>query len=273
MKLTEKLGARALEPTRPADCLSGLALDRLRAGELGGAREAAARAHVAGCARCAGLLDAATREAGTPGALPPRRMPSAPAPSPAPVFLDRLDRLDLEAARRRRRRVMTGGGALAAAAAAAVLLFHLGPGTGPGTGVRIKGNARLGFYVKHGDDVRSGSAGERVEPGDTIRFTVTTRAPCWVAVMSRDGSGHASVYYPAGSERMAAVDAGNDVALPAATTLDGVPGAERICAFFCERPLDNEPLRLELEGSGAAEQRPPPAGCTRDCLTLDKVGP
>jgi hypothetical protein len=262
MKLTERLGARALEPTRPADCLSSLALDRLRAGEVGGAREAAARAHAARCARCAGILDAAARDAGAPDALPPRRLSAASLPPSSVV--------DLGAARRRRRRVMAGGGGALAAAAVAALLFF--PGRGPDPGVRIKGNARLGFYVKHGDDVRAGGAGERVEPGDTLRFTVTSRTPCWVAVMSRDGSGKASVYFPAGSDRMAAIEAGNDVALPAATTLDGVPGAERICAFFCERPLDNEPLRRALEGRGAPEQRPPPDGCTRDCLTLDKVG-
>jgi hypothetical protein len=267
MKLTGKFGARALEPTRPADCLSGLALDRLRAGEPGGAREAAARAHVTGCARCAGLLDATTREAGAPGALPPRRMPVAPPPpSPPPASV-----VDLEAARRRRRRVMAGGGGALAAAAVAALLFF--PGRGPDPGVRIKGNARLGFHVKHGDDVRPGSAGERVEPGDALRFTVTSRAPCWVAVMSRDGSGRAFVYYPAGSAGMAPIEAGNDVALPAATTLDGVPGAERICAFFCDSPLDNEPLRRAFENGGVPEQQPPPAGCTHDCLTLNKVGP
>ena len=86
---------------------------------------------------------------------------------------------------------------------------------------------------------------------------MTTPRPAFVAVLSLDPSGRASVYFPDGP-RAVRVEPGVDVALPLATRLDGTVGEERVLGIFCDRPVELEPLRAALE------RRPEPAapaGC------------
>jgi hypothetical protein len=239
------LAPETLEPRRPPDCLSELALERLRQGELG-EREAAARAHLGGCARCAAIaaeLAAASRE------FPPRRTPEARVGAFPPR------------AQRRRPRLLWGASA-AFAALAAVVVIRI---AAPTDGTRLKGAARLGFYVKHGDDVRLGISGERAVPGDALRFTITAPAPAWLLILSRDGRGAASVYYPT-TGAMARIEAGRDVPLAASTVLDDVPGHERICAVLCPGPHPVAALRAAFE-AGA----PAPSDCAEDCVSIEKA--
>jgi uncharacterized protein DUF4384 len=105
--------------------------------------------------------------------------------------------------------------------------------------------------------VRRGGPGEVVAPGDAVRFAVTTAAPAYVAVLSLDPAGHASIYFPAGP-RAEPVAAGTDVPLPLATRLDATPGQERVMGLFCDHPALLEPVRLGLEGASAGAV---PAGC------------
>ena len=85
-----------------------------------------------------------------------------------------------------------------------------------------------------------------VAPGDAVRFTVTTPAKAYVAVLSLDPEGRASVYFPLGS-RAEAVAAGAELTLPLGTRLDGTLGEERIVGLFCSSPVELEPVRLQLE--------------------------
>jgi hypothetical protein len=127
---------------------------------------------------------------------------------------------------------------------------------------RIKGSARLGFFVRHGNFVRRGGTGEPVSPGDLVRFVVSTPRPAHLAIIGIDERAVASVYFPvAGAEDTVA--AGTDVELPRATLLDDTLGGETITAFFCERPIDLGPLR--------ARPKSAPPGCTVDRFDWVKV--
>jgi hypothetical protein len=198
------------ERTRPEECLSDLALDRLV-----GDRERSP--HLDGCELCAAryLELSQARDRFVMPARPRRRLP------PAGLAL-----------------------ALAACAAAFILLPRAAE-----DGFRSKGGPRLSFYVKHGEDVRRGSDRERVSPKDAIRFAYSAEKAYHLAVLSIDPAGAVSVYYPAG-DRTRPEAPGSDVALPLSTVLDESVGAEKIFALFCEQPIDLFRAKRTLESSG-----------------------
>jgi hypothetical protein len=227
----------ALERAAWPGCRSALALDRWLSGELAPAEAAELDAHVAACARCAPA--AAELRAGREAPLPPLALAGRTPGTAAP-------------ARRAPRALWLGLGAGGLAAAAAVLLLARAP-----EGDRTKGGVGLGMWVQHDGQVRRAGPGEVVAPGDAIRFAVTTPAPSYVAVLSLDPAGRASVYFPAGplAER---VMAGADLPLPLATRLDATVGEERVLGLFCDRPVELEPVRAALE---AGRDDAVPHGC------------
>lgn len=211
-------------------CLSALKLDRWAAGELAPAESEDVRAHVAGCARCSAAAESLRPPPGA--ALPPLR---AAAP---------------RAARRR-----GAFAALAALAAAASVALFLRP---EGARERAKGpGGAVGMWVLHGGDARRAGPGEVVAPGDAVRFTVTAAEPAWVAVLSVDPAGRASVYFPLGA-RAERVAAGAEVPLPLATRLDATLGEERVVALLCDRAVELEPIRAALD---AGADPAIPGGC------------
>jgi hypothetical protein len=211
-------------------CLSALHFDRYLAGELEDVEARSVRDHAARCSRCAAALDEMRH--GRDERLPPLRV------------------VPLDVKRRRRRWIPAA--AAAGVAAAASLLLVLRP-----AGERIKGPGfGLRMYVEHAGDVRVAAPGDQVAPGDAVRFAVTTPARIYVAVLSVDPQGRASVYFPVGG-RAEAVPAGHDVALPIATRLDLSVGEERILGLFCSSPLELEPLRAQLERAAFVA----PRGC------------
>ena len=224
---------------RADSCLSDLRLDELLAGELDRDERQPATAHLGRCPACSDRL--------------------------AELERDRDDYRARSVARpaRPRRRALGVGVGIAVAAACAVLLIR----EPRPQGTRSKGTARLGFFITHGDQVRPGGAGEKVQPGDMLSFTLSTDARVYVAVLSRDGAGRASVYFPAGPITEAA-GPGRDVVLPLATVLDGTLGAERLYGLVCDGPVALEPLRRALAGSSTL---PVPPGCTVDETALEKV--
>lgn len=226
---------------RADSCLSDLRLDELLAGELEQQQRQPATAHLGGCPACSDRL--------------------------AELERDRDDyraRSVARPGRPLRRSLGVGVGIATAAACAAILLLGIRPQT-PTT--RSKGSARLGFFITHGDQVRPGGPGEKVQPGDMLSFTLSTDTRVYVAVLSRDGAGRASVYFPAGPITEA-TGPGRDVLLPLATVLDGTLGAERLYGLVCDRPVALEPLRRALAGSSTL---PVPPGCTVDETALEKV--
>jgi len=217
-------------------CLSGLRLDRWIMGELAPADAEAVGAHVSACAACS------TAVAGIRGV---REEVHA---LPLPLGLVR------PTARRRVPRAAAAGALGLALAATLVLALR------PERGDRLKGpgGLALAMYVQHGGDVRRAWPGELVAPGDAVRFAVTSPVPAFVAVLSIDPAGRASVYFPQGP-RAARVQAGSDVPLPLGTRLDDTTGEERVLGLFCSSAVELEPVRLALQQSGDAA--PLPSDC------------
>jgi hypothetical protein len=258
---------------RSPGCLSDLRIDMLLAGDLGAAEAAGARAHAAACAVCCARVAeiegarAASEAAGAPDLEALRRAAAAPASTAS-------------AARRSSppspwRRVWPPlGAALAVGAAALVLVVRAPEPAPPATGTRIKGGARIGFFVKHGEAVRRGGPGEVVNPGDLVRFTATSAQPAHLTIIGVDAAGAVSVYFPlnGGADDVAA---GDEIELPRATALDDTLGPETVHATFCARPLDAaaiEAARAALRASPQATPPVPPgAGCTTDKLVWTKV--
>jgi Putative zinc-finger len=231
-----------LEDARWQACLSAFRLDRFRLGELSAEECREVETHLGECARCraaAEVLSSAEAEyraSATPLRRPPRAV---------------------------RRTLAWGTGA---AALAAALLLALQP-----TGVRSKGaRVSVGMYVQHGQAVRRALSGETVVPGDSVRFAYSSREPRELAILSVDGAGVATVYFPDGPETVS-VPAAEDAALPLATQLDGVLGEERVVALFCERPRALEPVREALQSSRTGLPEVP--GCVLATFRFTKRAP
>ena len=159
-------------------------------------------------------------------------------------------------------------------AAALVLVARSPEPQPPDTGTRIKGGARIGFFVKHGEAVRRGGPGELVNPGDLVRFTAASAQPAHLTIIGVDAAGAVSVYFPVngGADDVAP---GNEIELPRATALDDTLGSETVHAIFCARPLDaaaSEAARAALRANPQATPPVPLAsGCTTDTLVWTKV--
>lgn len=248
----------------PEGCISDLAFDQWRTGELDASSIETYEAHLATCERCQQRHDAIEAEAEAFR----NEYPRLELPAKAPVS----QVVQLRAKRSRWLAWASGGAALAAAATFALVLRPPANDDGDGVGseqpglVRTKGSSHIRFFVKHGDQVRRGDDGQVVHPGDQIRFTLTSSKPQHVAIVSLDAAGVVSTYYPK-SERSAAVGAGREQALDSSVLLDQTLGKERIWGIFCEAPFELEPLRVAIQRQG---KLPPLAECSIDELSIVK---
>ena len=216
-------------------CLSALRLDRWMMGELGAADAETVGTHVSSCATCSAAV------AGIRGVREEVRALPLPAAlgRPAP-----------------RRRIPGAAAAGLGLALDASLVVVLRP---PPAGERSKGGGLgLTMFVQHGEEVRRAAPGETVSAGDAVRFAVSTPTPAYVAVLSLDPTGKASVYFPQ-APRAAQVPAGTEVPLPLGTRLDTTTGEERLLGIFCASPVELEPIRLGLEQG--QDGIPLPADC------------
>jgi hypothetical protein len=215
---------------RSPECLSRLHCDQLLNGELEHRDDL--KRHQASCQRCTALLATHRRERAA-FAVPRARAP---------------------------RRWTIG---LAAVAAAFGVWLLASRDRHDDANARSKGKPALSFYVKHGEVVREGGPGEVVRPNEAINFTVSTDEPAFLAIISVDGAGKVSAYYPAGPTA-AAIPAGRDQVLPRSVLLDDTLGLERVVAVFCQRPT------LVAELAAAVARDAIPSGCVSDALTLEK---
>ena len=169
--------------------------------------------------------------------------------------------------------------------AAAVLLW-VGRGEDVGSleQTRSKGAGHLRYYVREGKGVQEGMRGQEgkhvqeragvhigqdgdvLRPGDAIRFAVTLDQPAYVAVLSVDGEGKASVYFPT-KRRAQRVEAGSNVLLPLSTELDDALGQEVIYGVFCQSPMLLEPIRSRLATEGESAI---PQGCKVETVSFSK---
>jgi len=214
---------------RSPECLSRLHCDQLLNGELEDRGDR--QRHCASCPRCTALLAAHRRERAA-FAVPRARAP----------------------------RRWTFG---LAAAAAVFGVWLVARPRHDGEQTRSKGKPALSLYVKHGEVVREGGPSEIVSPSDSINFAVSTDEPAFVAIISVDGAGKLSAYYPE-SPMAAAIPAGHDQVLPRSVLLDDTLGVERVAGVFCGKPL------AVAEIAAAIARGAVPSGCVVDDLTLDK---
>ncbi len=238
----------------PDDCLSDFVLDALRIGALDPSRGPEVRRHLLSCRRCRARQQQLDADAEA-SELPP--LPASPLPF------------------RRRLRTIT----LYTAAVAALIVFVVigvetqpeliekSPDTGDYVSTRVKGTARLLFHVRRDERVFEGGPGEVLYPGDTVRFAYSWSQGGTIAVLSRDGAGVLSVYFPA-TDAMHEITAGHAISLPGAVLLDDTTGAEIFYGVFCTRRVPVERLRQ------AVAQHPqdprPPSGCTIDQIRVRK---
>lgn len=260
-----------LERHRSEGCASDLALDQLLLGELADDRRSELEQHLEECAHCRERLevikaDRALFEQSAPAFSP--MVESSPAQVAANDDAEGATVIPLL------RRLAPVVGALAAAAAL-LLLVPKTPETG-GPDVLAKGKSFLSFFVKHDGTVSAGARGQKVVPDDQLRFVVATAKDAYVAVLSVDGAGTLSVYYPEGGEHAASVKGAIEpVALPSATVLDDVLGKERIVGVLCDRATPLSELRAAVQSANKAggKELALPAGCRADAFTLEKVAP
>jgi hypothetical protein len=265
-----------LQVERSSACLSDLAFDRLRAGELGAVELATSNEHLLDCKRC--QMRIARIEKGAAdflGAHPQFQVPVVQVPVvqvpvvQVPVVQVPGVQAGAHGKVNRRARITAAAGVFAMAAALFLYVRHgpVGESSPGGAGTRLKGGDRIGFFVKRGSNVFPGSNNDMVAAGDILRFTVTSASPRYLAIVSVDAAHHASIYYPSG-ERAELHEAGRDVALPSSVELDGALGTEQIYGLFCKEPFLLEPFRKALEKATISALLP--KDCELDTIAIVK---
>jgi hypothetical protein len=245
------------------DCPSELVLDQLVARELPAGKVAELDAHVGACAVCQQRRREREAERRSFQDLAPPLLPPAPA-APAAA-----------GPRRRFARFILAAGVLAAAVALVPLLRHLQDPAGEITGV--KGRQALRFFVLHDQVVREGRPGERVQPGDRLRFGLEPGvvAGRYAVILDRDATGKVSVFFPdraTPASLAALVPATEDGLLPYSIQLDDALGVEQLFVLLCREPIPIEPVRARLERAGAAPGWSAllAPGCTVEAHALEK---
>jgi hypothetical protein len=115
------------------------------------------------------------------------------------------------------------------AIAAALLLVVAPPPTSPTN--RVKGESDLGFYVLRDGQVYAGKAGDTFREGDRLRFT-TRAAQDRLVLLSIDGAGHLTLFYPEAGEAGVLIVPGEVHKLDSSIELDDAPGPEVFVGFF-----------------------------------------
>jgi hypothetical protein len=125
----------------------------------------------------------------------------------------------------------------------------------PAPDLGVKGGASLQVFVHRGERVWRAEEGEPLSPEDQLRFQVESGGLPYLLIVSIDGAGKPSIYYPFNALRSGPVASGEPVALPYSIILDAAPGPERLYALFSRQPLQATQVRAELQriGSGGPD--------------------
>lgn len=117
-----------------------------------------------------------------------------------------------------------------ALAVAALVLVLVRPGAGPAG--RLKGDVDLGFYVQRQGEVLPGDPAGVFGAGDRLQFTYRAAGYDSLVLVSMDGGGTLSRYYPAAGDTPVPVVPGDRHVLDGAIELDDAPGPEVFVAVF-----------------------------------------
>jgi hypothetical protein len=206
--------------------LSDLVLDRLLTGE---AVEPDPRAHLEACGECAARLAALRREADAFAR-------AAPIAALAATTRQRLAR---DGWRARRRRFGYAALAIVPAAAALLVLWW----RAPVEMVRTKGGLALDVFRKPvAGAVEVLAPSGEAHPGDGLRFRLSTPRAGFITIVSIDGAGMVSSYFPDAPE-LAPIAKGQAQLLDGAVELDATLGPERLLALVCAERLHTRDVR------------------------------
>jgi hypothetical protein len=239
-------------------CLSDLTLDGLRLSELSLDASEAALAHLAHCARCqhrsnelANSVSALSQE------LPPLD---------AVLQAGRAVNVHRPTSIRQPARWWAPV-AVALSAAAAVILLLGGPEE-RAEEIGLKGTgAALDLFVQRGAQVFRWQQ-QPLHPGDQVRYAFRVAEPMHVVVLSRDGRGAVSQYFPEAA-RSWALEAGESLS-QTATELDDTLGNETLWAVFCRASFTAESFVVQLERDATLTST---QGCTMQHLEFRKEAP
>ncbi|MBT8452345.1 MAG: DUF4384 domain-containing protein [Deltaproteobacteria bacterium] len=233
----------ALRGSTTDGCVSDFELDRLVVEELTATERAAIQARVEACPHCQARLESLLRE---------RRDFAS---RPDPIWLGRG----------RKQRLITAVGA-AVAVAAAALLFVRAPVEEPGV-IRLKGPERFGFIiVAPGGEVRGDQDTGIASPGDELQWRFRTAQRRYIAVLAKDATGRAILFYPEAA-RAKAIEPGPERSLGMAVELDETLGEEEVIGLICTDAVALEPIRKALERGTAGF----PAACNLHRYRLTKT--
>lgn len=140
-----------------------------------------------------------------------------------------------------------------AGATAASLAFATLVSTPDEESYGIKGAPALIVHRQSEKGSTSVASGSTLKPGDTLAFEVRAPSHGFVAVLSRDGSGHVTAYFPTGSSDAAPYSPQAPV-LHGAIKLDETPGAETAWLVFSTQPFALRPWIERLERTEALEK-------------------
>ncbi|MEM6931731.1 MAG: hypothetical protein AAF602_32670, partial [Myxococcota bacterium] len=149
---------------------------------------------------------------------------------PPPIQLD---------AYRRSRTLTTvlSGVLLAAAALFAVIAFvSRDPETGAPASYAVRG-AELSVHLAQGDELHPYDPASPVGAGDVLGFRVLADDHRSVVLLSVDGTGMVSVFFPSEGREPEPISGPGQFELPGTVMLDGAPGPEVFVAVF-DRPAD-----------------------------------
>ncbi len=122
----------------------------------------------------------------------------------------------------------------------------------PEPDVGLKGDLALAVYRQTAAGSERLESGAEVKPGDKLRFEVRAQDPGHVAILSRDGAGHVTVYYPYAATRSAPYRP-EEPLLPGAIALDDTLGAEDVWALYGREPFELAPAIQRLEQGSAPD--------------------
>jgi hypothetical protein len=125
--------------------------------------------------------------------------------------------------------------------------------------IAVKGDDLMQVFALHHSEAAGGGApgvvrvgnGQRLAPGDALRFVLYPSGLPYALIASVDGAGQVSVYFPFHGEESAAVDGAVAVPIAGSIVLDRAPGPERLFAIFSERPIAARLVRQLLAGTAA----------------------
>ena len=262
------MNADSLRAERSLGCPSPLALDRFWM--AGAPEEHALHAHVAGCAVCTRHLatcEGAARsfEMHVLPALKPARLSSA-----SPGFGERVAAWG----RGLTRPWVMAGGLAVIILAVAIGLREVAPDQ-TREGVAFKGTIGLQVVADRQGSQFVVHEGDALQRGDRLRFRVSTPGPGYVLVVSVEGGGRVTRFYPFAGEDAMAID-GRGTLLGGSIALDAFAGYERVFVVFSPRPFTLRDVRapaaaLAASPTGALRTRVLPVPFEQASLGFRKI--